>query len=338
MKKKKVLLIYTGGTIGMVKNHLTGRLEPVDFDNLLSQIPALKKFNCRIDALFFSVPIDSSDAGPETWLKLIKLIEKHYEKYDGFVILHGTDTMAYSASALSFMIEDLQKPIVFTGSQLPLEMIRTDGKENLITSIEIASSDKAPKEVCIYFEDLLLRGNRTTKFSSEHFDAFKSPNFPPLAEAGVHIEYNPKFYLPANRKKTQFHKTVSDKIAVITFYPGIREDQVTGVLENENNKGIVLQTFGSGNIPNQDWLRRALDKAIQEGKLILNTTHCIDGGVEQGKYENSAILSEVGAISGLDISLEAAVTKMMFLLGTYSTAKAKRLLAEVLSGEMETNQ
>jgi len=337
MKKKKVLLIYTGGTIGMVKNHISGRLEPVDFENLLDQIPALKKFNCRIDALFFKVPIDSSDADPSTWIKLVNLIEKHYSKYDGFVILHGTDTMAYSASALSFMIEHLHKPIVFTGSQLPLEMIRTDGKENLITSIEIASSERAPKEVCIYFEDMLYRGNRTSKYSSEHFDAFKSPNYPQLAEAGVHIEYNPKFNLKESKKETVFHKTLSDKIAVITFFPGIREDHILSVFENENNKGIILQTFGSGNIPNKKWLKHAIKKAIDSGKIILNTTHCIDGGVDQGKYANSAMLNDAGVISGNDINLEAAVTKMMFLLGSsYSSKKQISLLGKSLVGEMDS--
>ena len=336
MKKKKALLIYTGGTIGMVKNHSTGRLEPVDFVNLLDQIPALKKFNCTIDALFFKVPIDSSDAGPETWIRLVELIEKHYLKYDGFVVLHGTDTMAYSASALSFMIENLKKPIVFTGSQLPLEMIRTDGKENLITSIEIATSEQAPKEVSIYFEDCLFRGNRTTKYSSEHFDAFKSPNYPELAEAGVQIEYNDKFVLKQAKKETVFHKNLSNKLAVITFFPGIREDQISSVFENPNNEGIVLQTFGSGNIPNQKWLKKILKKAIASGKLILNTTHCIDGGVDQGKYANSAVLNDLGVISGKDISLEASVTKMMFLLGSnYSKKKQVSLLKKSLAGEMD---
>ena len=336
MKKKSVLLIYTGGTIGMVKDHATGRLKAVDFNNLLDEIPALRKFNCRIDALFFKNPIDSSDADPKIWVRLVELIEEHYHKYDGFVVLHGTDTMAYSASALSFLIENLKKPIVFTGSQLPLEVIRTDGKENLITSIEIASSDEAPKEVCIYFEYHLLRANRTSKFSSEHFDAFISPNYPPLATAGVHIEYHKSSYLKMNKKETRFNKSLSDKIALLRIYPGIREDNVACILGNRQNEAFIIQTYGSGNVPSYNWLKELLQKSVEDGKLILNISQCIAGGVEQGKYESSVLLNEAGVTSGNDLSIEAAVTKLMFLLGNnLSHNKIKSQLNKSLAGEMD---
>ncbi|NND77727.1 MAG: asparaginase [Flavobacteriales bacterium] len=337
MAKKRVLLVYTGGTIGMVKDHATGRLHPVDFNNLLTEIPALKKFNCKIDALFFKDPIDSSDANQDVWLKLLEVVEKNYSKYDGFVILHGTDTMAYSASALSFMIENLKKPIVFTGSQLPLEMIRTDGKENLITAIEIASAEKPVPEVCIYFEYVLMRGNRTTKFSAEHFDAFVSPNYPVLASAGVHIEFNRPAIHKKNRKKTVFHTSLSDEIGLLRIFPGMREDHAASILNNPNNKGVILESFGSGNIPSVPWFKALLKKSISSGIIVLNITQCIAGSVQQGMYENSAALNELGVVSGNDITLEAAITKMMFLLGTEKNSRTiKSKLKKPLAGEMDS--
>ena len=336
MAKKKVLLIYTGGTIGMVKDHSTGSLHPMDFNNLLTEIPALKKFNCKIDALFFKQPIDSSDADPKTWTKLVGIVEKNYSKYDGFVILHGTDTMAYSASALSFLIENLKKPIVFTGSQLPLEMIRTDGKENLITAIEIASAERSIPEVCIYFEYVLMRGNRTTKFSTEHFDAFVSPNYPALANAGVHIEYNMAAIFKKNRKNTVFHSSLSDQIGLLKIFPGMREDYVACVLRNPKNKGIILETFGSGNIPRVSWLTEMLKESISKGTVILNITQCVAGSVQQGMYENSSKLNEIGIVSGNDMTLEAAITKMMFLLAEKKNKRSlKAKLKKPLVGEMD---
>ena len=340
MPKNSVLLIYTGGTIGMVKDHLSGRLKPVDFNNLLKEIPAIKKFNIRIDALFFKNPIDSSDVQIETWQKLVQVIEKHYEKYDGFVVLHGTDTMAYTASALSFMIENLGKPIVFTGSQLPLETVRTDGKENLITALEIASgsgdSNVSLPEVCIYFESALMRGNRTTKYSAEHFDAFVSPNYPELAEAGVHIEFHNNYIIKSSRKKTRFHNYMSDKVGLFRLFPGMRPDYAESILLNTANKGIVIQTFGSGNIPSKKWLTDLLKKAIDQGTIFLNISQCIAGMVEQGRYENSAVLNKLGVISGGDMTLEAALTKMMFLIGNEKSDIAiKQKLSTSLAGEMD---
>lgn len=340
MAKKSVLLIYTGGTIGMVKDHSTGRLKPVDFNNLLKEIPAIKKFNIRIDAIFFKNPIDSSDVQIETWQKLVAVINKHYDKYDGFVILHGTDTMAYSASALSFMIENLNKPIVFTGSQLPLETVRTDGKENLITALEIASgSGRNPTllpEVCIYFESALLRGNRTTKYSAEHFDAFVSPNYPELAEAGVHIEYYKGYIKESTRKKVRFHLNMSDQVGLLRIFPGMRKDFAEAVLLNPNNKGIILETYGSGNIPSNNWLSKLISEAIDRGTIFLNISQCIAGMVEQGRYENSAILNKIGVVSGVDLTLEAALTKMMFLIGNEKSDTAiKKKLSISMAGEMD---
>lgn len=283
-QNKSILLIYTGGTIGMV-NGTDGSLKPFDFEKLTAKIPELKNFDIELDAIAFKKPIDSSNMNPKTWVYLANLIGEHYQKYDGFVILHGSDTMAYTASALSFLLEDLCKPVILTGSQLPIGIRRTDAKENLITSIEIAASGKTP-EVCVYFEYKLLRGNRTVKINAEHFEAFDSPNFPTLAEAGVHIKYRQKVnYCITNHLKV--HKKMSDSVAVIKLYPGIPQEIITTLL-NSNCKGIVLETFGSGNATTNSEFINALESAIHNGKIILNISQCTAGAVSQGLYETSS--------------------------------------------------
>lgn len=330
-QNKSILLIYTGGTIGMV-NGTDGSLKPFDFEKLTAKIPELKNFDIELDAIAFKKPIDSSNMNPKTWVYLANLIGEHYQQYDGFVILHGSDTMAYTASALSFLLEDLCKPVILTGSQLPIGIRRTDAKENLITSIEIAASGKTP-EVCVYFEYKLLRGNRTVKINAEHFEAFDSPNFPTLAEAGVHIKYRQKVnYCITNHLKV--HKKMSDSVAVIKLYPGIPQEIITTLL-NSNCKGIVLETFGSGNATTNSEFINALESAIHNGKIILNISQCTAGAVSQGLYETSSQLEKIGVVSGKDMTTEAAITKMMFLLAQdLTTEELKTQLSNSLRGEL----
>ena len=330
-QNKSILLIYTGGTIGMV-NGTDGSLKPFDFEKLTAKIPELKNFDIELDAIAFKKPIDSSNMNPKTWVYLANLIGEHYQQYDGFVILHGSDTMAYTASALSFLLEDLCKPVILTGSQLPIGIRRTDAKENLITSIEIAASGKTP-EVCVYFEYKLLRGNRTVKINAEHFEAFDSPNFPTLAEAGVHIKYRQKVnYCITNHLKV--HKKMSDSVAVIKLYPGIPQEIITTLL-NSNCKGIVLETFGSGNATTNSEFINALESAIHNGKIILNISQCTAGAVSQGLYETSSQLEKIGVVSGKDMTTEAAITKMMFLLAQdLTTEELKTQLTNSLRGEL----
>lgn len=330
-QNKSILLIYTGGTIGMV-NGTDGSLKPFDFEKLTAKIPELKNFDIELDAIAFKKPIDSSNMNPKTWVYLANLIGEHYQQYDGFVILHGSDTMAYTASALSFLLEDLCKPVILTGSQLPIGIRRTDAKENLITSIEIAASGKTP-EVCVYFEYKLLRGNRTVKINAEHFEAFDSPNFPTLAEAGVHIKYRQKVnYCITNHLKV--HEKMSDSVAVIKLYPGIPQEIITTLL-NSNCKGIVLETFGSGNATTKSEFINALESAIHNGKIILNISQCTAGAVSQGLYETSSQLEKIGVVSGKDMTTEAAITKMMFLLAQdLTTEELKTQLTNSLRGEL----
>ena len=330
-QNKSILLIYTGGTIGMVNGN-DGSLKPFDFEKLTAEIPELKKFDVELDAIAFKKPIDSSNMNPKKWVYLANLVGQHYQQYDGFVILHGSDTMAYTASALSFLLEDLCKPVILTGSQLPIGIRRTDAKENLITSIEIAASGKTP-EVCVYFEYKLLRGNRTVKINAEHFEAFDSPNFPTLAEAGVHIKYRQKVnYCITNHLKV--HEKMSDSVAVIKLYPGIPQEIITTLL-NSNCKGIVLETFGSGNATTNSEFINALESAIHNGKIILNISQCTAGAVSQGLYETSSQLEKIGVVSGKDMTTEAAITKMMFLLAQDLTIEElKTQLTNSLRGEL----
>ena len=316
-----VLLIYTGGTIGMIENPETGALENFNFERLLKYVPELKRFNYHISSIQFNPPLDSSDMEPLYWAKLVEIISDNYDKYDGFVILHGTDTMAYTASALSFMLENLAKPVILTGSQLPIGMLRTDGKENLITSIEIAAA-KNPDgtavvpEVCIFFENELMRGNRTTKINAENFNAFRSYNYPALAKTGIHIKYNPTLiHYPDPDKPLKPHYLFDTTVVMLTLFPGIQEGIVTSILHVPGLKAVVLKTFGSGNAPQKEWFIRQLKEATERGIVIVNITQCANGTVEMERYETGIQLLQAGLISGYDSTPESAVTKLMFLLG-----------------------
>lgn len=316
--KPEILLIYTGGTIGMVKDFETGALKAFDFDQLLDKIPELYLLDCGISTFSFEQPIDSSDMNPEYWVYIAEIIEKNYHNYDGFVILHGSDTMSYTASALSFMLRNLSKPVILTGSQLPIGDLRTDAKENLITAIQIASlrEDDQPaiNEVCLYFEYKLYRGNRTTKISAEHFNAFISPNIRHLAESGVHLKINKTMLLKNNQDAFYVHKKLNPNVCVLKIFPGISRLVLESILRIPDLGGIVLETYGAGNAPTEKWFIQSLENAIERGVKIVNVTQCWGGSVDMNKYENGIALKKIGVVSGHDITTESAITKMMVLL------------------------
>jgi L-asparaginase len=319
-----ILIIYTGGTIGMVQDPETGSLVPIDFRHISDHVPELRKFGYQLHSVSFDPVKDSSNMDPGVWTKIAEIIEEGYSHFDGFVILHGTDTMAYSASALSFMLENLRKPVVFTGSQLPIGLLRTDGRDNLITAIEIAaasgSNGPAVPEVCIYFDNKLTRGNRTTKMSAEHFDAFDSPNYPPLAEVGLHLKYFKNLIrcVPEDKSLT-VHNSFDNNVAILKLFPGINRNFVRAIINTEGLRGLIVETFGSGNAPTYTWFLDDLRTFIDNGGIILNVTQCHGGSVEMGLYETSRQMLDVGVVSGKDITSEASVTKLMHLLGRYKS-------------------
>ncbi len=314
-----ILIIYTGGTIGMIKNPDTGSLQPFNFDGIYEQIPELKRFHYKLDFHSFDPLIDSSNMHPNHWVRLVDIIEKNYSSYDGFVVLHGSDTMSYTASALSFMLENLNKPVIFTGSQLPLGVLRTDGRENFITAIELAAAreDNTPvvPEVCIYFENHLMRANRTVKYNAENFNAFVSPNYPVLAEAGVYLKYNRHHILKPNFKNLKVHRKMDSRVGILKIFPGMTPEYVRAILMDAGLRAVVLETFGSGNAPTDAWFIEALKQSVEQGVTVVNVSQCLAGAVDQGKYETSLTLKNIGVVSGFDSTTEAMLTKLMFLLG-----------------------
>jgi L-asparaginase len=333
-----VLIIYTGGTIGMI-NDASGALVSFNFREIIDKIPSLSNFQIKLTVISFPKPLDSSDINPSHWIDLGYIIYENYNQYDGFVVLHGTDTMAYSASALSFILEGLNKPVIFTGAQLPIGARRTDARENLITALEIASSKVAGKpivsEVCIYFGNMLLRGNRSKKVQSLQFSAFESENYPPLAEAGILIDYNWGALLKKNNKPLKFHNKFNTDVTILKLFPGINKLTVESILNIKNLKGVILESYGSGNAPSEKWFIECLQEAINKGIIIYNVSQCNGGRVIQGKYDTSLILKKMGVLSGSDITTEAAITKMMHLFGIETSDKSiKELLITPLVGEM----
>lgn len=324
----------------MIENSKTGALESFNYESMVHHVPELGKLNFNIDTVQFEPPIDSSDMHPAIWCRLASIIAEKYDDYTGFVVLHGTDTMAYTASALSFMLRNLTKPVILTGAQLPIKEIRTDGKENLLTSLEIAAAqiDGKPivREVCVFFENHLMRGNRTTKINAENFNAFHSCNYPNLAEAGIHIKYENAYMLSSEEGKGMTLQNKYDSnVAILSLFPGIQEAIVKAVLETPGLKGVILKTFGSGNAPHLDFLMKYLKAATDRGIIIVNVTQCLEGMVEMDRYESGRQLLEAGVVCGKDMTIEAALTKLMILLGlNYTTEEIREQMTVSFAGEL----
>lgn len=341
-EKASLLLIYTGGTIGMKQDPKTQTLKPFDFSQILEEVPELGKFAYRIDSYAFDPVIDSSDVEPGLWQRLAELIDEKYPDYDGFVILHGTDTMAYSASALSFMLDNLAKPVIFTGSQLPIGIPRTDGRENLISAVEIAAAKDRQghalvPEVCIYFHNMLMRGNRTSKVSADNFTAFRSPNLPPLAEAGISIKYNtPLIIRPADWDSgLKISTSLDTRVSILKIHPGITLHVVKNILCGEETRAVIMETYGCGNAPSKDWFIDLVRQAAASGKIILNVTQCLSGAVDMRLYSNGKTLLDAGVVSGFDSTTESALGKLFFLLGqTDDNSLVKELLNKNFRGEI----
>ena len=341
-QKSSILLIYTGGTIGMKVDPTLQALTPFDFKQILEEVPELRKFAYRIDSWTFDPLIDSSGVEPSLWISLAGLIEEKYDDYDGFVVLHGTDTMAYSASALSFMIENLSKPVIFTGSQLPIGMPRTDGKENLISAVEIAAAKDAEghalvPEVCICFDNILMRGNRTCKMNSDNFRAFRSENLPPLAEAGINIRYNTGIIRrPASWEDTPiFRKSLDTRVSILKMHPGITPQIVRDIMCSPDTRAVIIETYGAGNAPSKEWFLKIVQEAAGMGKIILNVTQCIAGSVNMDIYATGKCLKDAGVVSGYDSTTESALAKLFYLLGNFhDNEQVKMMLEEDLRGEI----